>query len=97
EVFFREEAPAPEHYRKPIKSGIDLRRVRNNVKYIHVDIPEHHRLTKNKEIKRKPLDRPISVKGYKRFRFGKEEYVRPHMKGPKNMSLMEPVERKMCD
>lgn len=97
EVFFREEAPAPEHYRKPIKSGIDLRRVRNNVKYIHVDIPEHHRLTKNKEIKRKPLDKCIYVKGYKRFRYDKDEYVKPHKRGPKDAPLMEPVERKMCD
>lgn len=98
EVFFSEEGPAPVYARRPIRSGVDLRKARNNVRYVHIDISKHHTITEKNSIKRTYTRHTDHwpVKGYTRVKNGKLEYVGPSIRGPKRYEPLEnPVERKL--
>lgn len=92
--FFSEEGPFIHPYEKHIRSGVDLRRIRKNVKYIHVDIAKHHDVMADREKRKytKPTHQ-VPYKGYTYKKNGKDVYVGPGVKYKNNPPVEEPIER----
>lgn len=101
EVFFSEEAPAPSYARKPIRSGMDLRKqkARNNVKYVHLDVSKHNRTIDEQEKRKytKPTEQ-VPYKGHFRRKPGSDEeiYIQPGIRYKNNPPIKEPKEVKLA-
>ena len=94
ECFFTEDAPLVEPYKKPFKSGVNIKKARQNVKYIHVDITKHRDLNKPKRKYTKPKYQ-VPKKGYEYInKNGTNVYVGPGTQYQELPPREEPIERK---
>lgn len=94
ECFFTEETTMPiDSSNSSNENTTNSKIIRNNVKYVCIDVSEHHRITSKKKYTRPATQVP--VRGYIKTMNGKEVYVGPYVRYKDNPPIEEPIEVKI--